>query len=393
MVPAGGTAVSTLETGILAFRWAAVAWMLALTVTGRVSFARPALAVGAVLATAGWVAALSWTAIRGRRLSLWIDLLVSVALLAVSAFVVPRGTVDDRSLFAAAYPFAAAVGWGAAWGVRGGLASGAVLAAVYVSTRPLNGVPLSTLASEDLQAMATGAVNFVIAGGAVGMVSRLLRRSAAEVREATAQAIAAREHAARLVEREALARTIHDSVLQSLALIRKRAREAADRGGEHVGTLAELAARQERELRALILRDPEAAPAGATSLREALEAAASDVPGVSPVVSAVGAIWVSSALAEAVTGAAREALVNAAKHAEAGRTTVFAAIEDGHVVVAVRDDGRGFNYDEHQLRASRRAGMLRSMKGRIEDLGGTMRVETAPGRGTEVEFRVPLGAA
>ena len=393
MVPAGGTAVATLETGILAFRWAAVAWMLALTLTGLASYERPALAIGAVLATAAWVAVLSWTRIRGRRASLWIDLLVSVALLAVSAFVVQRGSVDDRSLFAAAYPFAAAVGWGVAWGVRGGLASGALLAIVYMSTRPLNGVPLSTLGSEDLQAMATGAVNFVIAGGAVGMVSRLLQRSAVEVREATAQAIAAREHAARLVERETLARTIHDSVLQSLALIQKRAREAAAGGGEQVGALAELAARQERELRALILRDPEEAPAGATSLREALEAAASDVPGVTPVVSAVGAMWVPSALADALTGAAREALVNAAKHADARRTTVFAAIEDGHVVVAVRDDGRGFDYDEPRLRALRRAGMLRSMKGRIEDLGGTMRVDTAPGRGTEVEFRVPLGAA
>ncbi len=59
------------------------------------------------------------------------------------------------------------------------------------------------------------------------------------------------------------------------------------------------------------------------------------------------------------------------------------------MIVSVRDDGCGFIYSEEQLRAEGKVGMLGSMKGRIEDLGGKMKVHTAPGAGTEVEFRVP----
>jgi signal transduction histidine kinase len=58
-------------------------------------------------------------------------------------------------------------------------------------------------------------------------------------------------------------------------------------------------------------------------------------------------------------------------------------------VVTIRDDGKGFEFDEASLRASNKVGMLKSMKGRIVDLGGTMTVNSAPGRGTEIEFRVP----
>ena len=391
----GHGTTATLSVGIVAFRWAAVAWMSALAVAARESFVREPLAWASLGVTAAWVGILTWRRSRPSAVSLWIDLGVSLGLLAVSAFVAPEGTIADRPLFAAAYPFAAVVGWGAAWGLGGGITAGALVAAGYLLTRPLNGTAWTELGGEDWQGLATGAVNFLIAGGAVGMASRLLRRSAEEVREATRQAIAAREHAARLVEREGLGRTIHDSVLQSLVLIHKRARELAA-GGEvsepEVTALGELAARQERELRGLLLRDPEPAPAGATSLRELLEAAAGDVAGVAPTISAVGSLWVPTAVGSELAAAAREALSNVAKHAAAGRTTVYAAIEEGEVVVAVRDDGRGFEYDEERLRSARRAGVLRSMKGRIEDLGGTVRIETGPGTGTEVEFRVPLGA-
>jgi signal transduction histidine kinase len=391
----GGGATATLAVGVLAFRWAAVAWMAILAVTGRDSLVREPLAWASLAVTAFWVMVLTWRWSRPLSTALWIDLGLSLGLLAVSAYVAPAGAIEDRPLFAAAYPFAAVVGWGARWGVVGGLVGGVLVSIGYVAARPLNGIPLDGMNGEGWQSLANGAVNFVIAGGAVGMVSRLLRRSAEEVRDATQQAIAAREHAARLVEREALGRTIHDSVLQSLALINKRSRELAASdpvpASEVVG-LGDLASRQERDLRRLVLREPEPAPAGTASLRELLEAAAVDVVGVTPTVSAAGSLWVPTTLASEVVAATREALANVSKHASARHATVFAAIEDGNVVVAVKDDGSGFEYDEERLRLARRAGVLRSMKARIEDLGGTMRIETAPGRGTEVEFRVPLGA-
>jgi signal transduction histidine kinase len=94
-------------------------------------------------------------------------------------------------------------------------------------------------------------------------------------------------------------------------------------------------------------------------------------------------------LVEELVSAVRQALANVVEHAQATRVAVFADSEEGWVHVSVRDDGRGFVYDEKQLQAAGKAGMLRSMKGRVEDLGGKMRVETAPGAGTEVQFRIP----
>ena len=66
------------------------------------------------------------------------------------------------------------------------------------------------------------------------------------------------------------------------------------------------------------------------------------------------------------------------------------ATETGEVVVSIRDDGVGFDYDEETLRREGRLGVLRSMKGRIEELGGSMSVHSAPGRGTEIEFHLPV---
>jgi len=78
------------------------------------------------------------------------------------------------------------------------------------------------------------------------------------------------------------------------------------------------------------------------------------------------------------------------EHANATRATVFAEALDGELVISIRDDGGGFDYDESRLSRDGKLGLLKSMKGRIEALGGSMRVHSAPGRGTEVEFRVPV---
>ena len=120
---------------------------------------------------------------------------------------------------------------------------------------------------------------------------------------------------------------------------------------------------------------------------------AREVPDLPVTVSAVGPVLLSSDRATEVAAAVGQALANAARHAEATSTAVYAAEEDGMVVVSIRDDGRGFRFDEQRLRAEGKAGILRSMKGRVEDLGGTMRLESGPGRGTEVEFRIPKEAS
>lgn len=72
---------------------------------------------------------------------------------------------------------------------------------------------------------------------------------------------------------------------------------------------------------------------------------------------------------------------------------MFADDEGGAVTLSVKDDGKGFTYDEQELQRQGKVGILKSMKGRIEDLGGRVTIESAPGKGTEVEFWVPLAEA
>lgn len=389
-----GRATRTLWVGILVYRWAALAWMAMLSLVAGTPFHRPELVWASIGAAAVWSLWLTVSGTQHQRAARWFDLALAVGLVLVSGAVVAPGRLGDQPFFAAAYPITAALVWGAAHGPWGGLFAGVVLGAAYVGARPINGLALGTLAEGELQATANGAINYLLAGGAVGVVARLLERSAAEVRSATDEAVAARERAARLAERESLARTIHDSVLQSLALINKRGRELA--GSEtvrpaDVRELADMAGTQQRELRALILREPEEAPSGTASLRDALEAEAGTVSGVDVSVAAVGPLWLPADRVREVASAVRQALDNVAQHAGAPNAVVHADVEDGWVVVSVRDDGSGFHYDEERLRADGKVGMLRSIKGRVEDLGGTVRVETAPGAGTEVELRIPAG--
>jgi signal transduction histidine kinase len=235
-------------------------------------------------------------------------------------------------------------------------------------------------------------VYFLSAGGAAGLVSRVLRRSGLELRRANEKAILERERAARVAERESLGRTIHDSVLQALALVNKRARELGRRAsvpGSEVQALADMAEQQERALRALLQSEPETPPLGKVSLRTVLEASAFGVTGIPVMISRVGTIWLPADHVDELTAAIRQALENSAAHAQASSVTVFADQDEGEIVVSIRDDGVGFDYDEDALRREGKLGLVKSMKGRIEDLGGSMSVQSAPGRGTEVEFRVP----
>jgi signal transduction histidine kinase len=277
-------------------------------------------------------------------------------------------------------------------GPLAGFAAGIALSGAILASRLVNGIELDALSRRDWQNLGGVWVLYLAAGVAVGIVSRLLVRTAEEAQSATDDLVRERERAARLAERESLARQIHDSVLQALALVHKRGKElaaSASPSPNELALLAEIAADQESALRQLILRDPEDAPAGQRSLREALEASARDIDGVPVSVSAIGPIWVARGQADEIAAAVREALANVAEHAQASRAVVFAEEEDGVIVVSVRDDGIGFSYDEDRLRAEGKAGVLKSMKGRIEEMGGRMLVRAAPGGGTEVEFRAP----
>lgn len=189
---------------------------------------------------------------------------------------------------------------------------------------------------------------------------------------------------AREAERADIAAHLHDSVLQTLALIRARSDEPAE--------VARMARAQERELREWLYDDRHEP---GTSLVAALRAVVAEVedsrsgPEGDPV--AVDVVVVGDRVPEpdtlALLQATREALVNAVVH---GRPPVSLYLEVGPqaVEVFVRDRGGGFDLDDV---GPDRFGVRESIMGRVRRRGGTARVTSSPERGTEVHLCMPVG--
>jgi signal transduction histidine kinase len=179
-------------------------------------------------------------------------------------------------------------------------------------------------------------------------------------------------------ERAEMAAHLHDSVLQTLALVQRRSGDPQE--------VAALARRQERELRAWLAERP--APGQVARLAPALEAAAAEVEathGVPVEVVVVGERELDPAL-EAVVAAAREAMTNAAKFGGGSPVDVYAESDDDCVRVFVRDRGPGF--DPAGVPPDRR-GVRESIVGRMERHGGRARIASGPDTGTEVELELP----
>jgi len=382
-----------LFVGILAYRWATLAWMTALALISRDRLARGGLALVVLALVIVWNAAFTMRKGWERPSWRWVDLGLSVALLPFAGYVMEEGgAAGGVPFFATSYPATSALTIGAGGTPATGLAAGLALSIGLVASRPVNGIGLDELDSAQWANLVNGIVYFVAAGGAAGVVSRSLARTAAERDRAVEEAARERERAARLAERDAIGREIHDSVLQSLAVVAKQGRELASRetvAPEQIRDLLEVAVEQEHALRDLLSHPPEEVPPGAVSLRTALSAAAFGVRDVPVTVSTTSGAWMPAGEVDEVVAAVRQALENAARHAHASRVTIFAEALDGAVVVSIRDDGVGFEFDEARLAREGKLGLLRSMRGRAEALGGSMDVRTAPGHGTEIEFRFP----
>jgi signal transduction histidine kinase len=382
-----------LFVGILAYRWATLTWMSVLAVITRDRLVRPTLAMAVLGGVIVWN--IAFTSLRGweRPAWRWTDLAVSVALLPFAGSVMEEGgAAGGAPFFATAYPATSALTVGAAGTPASGLAAGLALSLGLVASRPTNGVGLGQLDTAQWANLVNGIVYFLAAGGAAGVVSRSLARSGAERDRAIEEAARERERAARLAERDALGREIHDSVLQALALLAKQGRELMTRDAvspDEVRALLGVAGQQERALRELLSHPRDDAPVGAVSLRTALAAAAFGIRDVPVTVSATTGAWMPADEVDEVVAAVRQALENVERHAHASSVTIFAEAFDGEVVVSVRDDGVGFAFDEQRLARDGKMGLLRSMRGRAETLGGSMEVHSAPGRGTEIEFRFP----
>ena len=178
----------------------------------------------------------------------------------------------------------------------------------------------------------------------------------------------------RTQERAEVAAHLHDSVLQTLALMQKRADDPRE--------VAALARRQERELRAWLNGTERAPDATLAAALEAAVAEVEDAHGVPVDVVAVGDRPLDAA-GEALVAAAREAVLNAVKFAPDAPISVFAEVRGERAEVFVRDRGPGF--DLAAVPEDRR-GLRESVVGRMARHGGRAEIHTRPGDGTEVEL-------
>jgi signal transduction histidine kinase len=236
--------------------------------------------------------------------------------------------------------------------------------------------------------LAGGAVVFLLDSGNLAELSSALVAAAVvatglgllvgpRLVRARAEADAERRERIRTEERARVAARLHDSVLQTLALIQRvdDPRQAQS-----------LARRQERELRGWLYGGEE--PDGSTTLAHALREAADEVEEHYGV--AVDLVQPSDGPLDedlaALAAAAREAMTNAGRHAGVGEISVLARVGDDEASVFVRDRGAGFDL---AAVAEDRRGLRESIVGRMTRAGGRATVVSAPGEGTEVELVLP----
>ena len=358
-----------LLQGLAAFRWAAWLWMAASLVIARSQLEHRWLAIGLVaMALAVTIAAT--VALRNSPATLVRPAPVVVEL-AVGAGLV----LCDGIAFAEGHAFSTSQSLGAVWPLAGILAAGVALGPLAATVAGvslgicrvigtlINGASIDT-GGKVLSLLST-TVFYALAGGVSGYVVLLLQRAAREISAARA--------------RDEVARTLHDGVLQTLAVIERRSDDPA---------LARIAREQERELREYLFGADRSAGSRAGDLASSLRAAAArfedSFGGRVDVLVADDLPHVADP--DALTGAVGEALVNAGKHGRASRVTVFVEPDDdGGVFCSVKDDGSGFD----PATTPEGIGLAQSIRARLRDAGGRVEVRSRPGAGTEVCLWLP----
>ena len=205
-----------------------------------------------------------------------------------------------------------------------------------------------------------------------------LRASQAEVAQLSHDAGVA-------AERQRLAGDIHDTIAQGLSsiiMLIQAAEADPHAAGKHLGLALETARDNLAEARALVAALSPTALDGAP-----LPAALSRLVAHSAVPASFTVDGPARPLATSIDvvllRAAQESLTNVRKHAGAGSAAVALSYQDGSVTLTVRDDGNGFGADTGGGYG------LAAMRGRVEQVAGTLRVDSVPGTGTTVRVEVP----
>jgi signal transduction histidine kinase/phage shock protein PspC (stress-responsive transcriptional regulator) len=230
----------------------------------------------------------------------------------------------------------------------------------------LAGLGAFLAANDALAAARQVAIAFAVAVAGLGLIlAPWIRRMTTELAEERRERI-------RSEERAEMAAHLHDSVLQTLVLIQRKADQPRE--------LIALARRQERELRSWLYGSNNSTSGTLASAMEAMAAEVEDGHGVEVDVVAVGDTPLAPQV-DALVQAAREAVVNAAKHSGATSVSVYVEADGHHVTAFVRDRGHGF--DPATVPEDRR-GIASSIRDRMKRHGGTATITSSPAEGTEV---------
>jgi signal transduction histidine kinase len=361
-----------LWRAIAVYRIAALAYVTILVVRNVGHYREPILAWPVLAVMAGWTVVTTYAYAnpdRRRPPLLLADLLITMGAMASSVWIVGRPALEQgRPTLAVAWHVAPVLAWAVAYGRRGGVAAAVSLGATDLIVR-----------GHYDQAAYTGSVLMLLAAFAVGYLVRLADASQERLQRAIEIEAATRE-------RERLARDIHDSVLQVLAMVKRR---GVGLDGE-AAELARLAGEQEAALRNLVGSHPiRIEQTGEADLMALLGPRAS---GEVSVAGPADPVRVPDRVARELTAAVAAALDNVVQHCPLGtKAYVLVEQEPGAVTVSVRDEGDGITPTRLAHAASQgRLGVAQSIRGRIADLGGRVQITSAPGQGTEIEMVVPI---
>jgi signal transduction histidine kinase len=354
-----------LVVGLSVLRWAAWAWMAAVMAVSHRHLDRPWLAVGLVAVALVFTAEASLWARRAPRR------LLTARVVAVESAIALALVIGDGISYGSGHAFSTSQSLGSVWplvsvlsaglafGPGWGMGSGLVLGVGRLGATLANGV--HQFDGPRTMSLVNTAVFYAVAGAVAGYVTTLLGRAEGEISAARAW--------------EEVARTLHDGVLQTLAVVERRSTDP---------DLVRLARDQDRDLRRFLFGDYDKASLTA-GLGAALRAAAARFEtnfGVrADVIVADDVPRLEPELIRALAAAVSEALTNTGKHAAATRVTVYAEpTDDGKIFCTVKDDGGGFD----PTTVGPGVGVARSIVGRMADVGGRAEVRSSPGRGTEV---------
>jgi signal transduction histidine kinase len=328
------------------------------------SMDRPWLPITVAAVVGGWsVLSVAWSASRPDRLVSTSTLVVDIGL-GSAALIATALTGAGVPTYSGGLPLIV-VAVSSIRGRRWAWIAATVMATVTLAVRPGGAGD------------AVGSIVLYAAGAAIfTWIVQVLRTSDRRRRDAEDLRRSAEAAAARAEERVEISRHLHDSVLQTLALIQRRADSAAE--------VTVVARQQERELREWLFG---ASPVEG-SFSSALSAVASEVEVrySLPVEVVMSGDQPMTEAAVALVAAAGEAITNAAAHAGADVISVFGEVTDDLLRIYVRDRGRGF--DPRHLPEDR-LGVRESIIGRVKGRNGQATVRSEPGWGTEWRLEVP----